>query len=80
LHDLHPTQITLGKRKVEQKRAELKAMAAKERDAHMAAQLYPAVKGPSKKYYMLITTMRRWQRYWKAPRRSSSASYAISRS
>lgn len=53
LHDLHPTQITLGKRKVEQKRAELKAMAAKKRDAHMAAQLYPAVKGPSKKYYML---------------------------
>jgi hypothetical protein len=53
LQDLHPTQLTLGKRKVAQKRAELKAIAAKKRQAHMAAQLYPAVKGPGKRYYVL---------------------------
>ena len=53
LQDLRPTQLTLGKRKVEQKRAELKAIPAKRREAHMAAQLYPAVKGPGNKYYLL---------------------------
>ena len=52
LEDLHPTQLTLGMRKVEQKRAELKALPEKKRQAHMAAQLYPVVKGPGKRYYV----------------------------
>ena len=53
LQGLHPTQLTLGRRKVEQKRAELKAISAKKREAHMAAQLYPVVKGPGREYYVL---------------------------
>lgn len=53
LNELHPTQLTLGKRKVEEKRADLKKLSDKKRRAHMAAQLYPAVKGPDKKFYVL---------------------------
>lgn len=53
LQELHPTQLTVGKRKVDQKRAELKELSGKKRLAHMAAQLYPAVKGPGKQYYVL---------------------------
>ena len=53
LQELHPTQLTLGKRRVEQKRAELKELSEKKRQARMAAQLYPAVKGPGKRYYVL---------------------------
>ena len=53
LQDLRPTQLTVGKRKVEQKRSTLQAIAAKKREAHLAAQLYPAVKGPGKHYYVI---------------------------
>lgn len=53
LQELHPTQLTLGKRKVEQKRAELRDLSEKKRQARIAAQLYPVVEGPGKKYYVL---------------------------
>jgi len=53
LQELCPTQLTVGMRKVEQKRAELKNMSEKKREARIAAQLYPAVKGPDKKYHLL---------------------------
>lgn len=53
LQELRPTQLTLGARKVTQKRAELQELPEKKRHAHMAAQLYPAVKGPGKRYYII---------------------------
>ena len=53
LRSLRPTQMTVGMRKVAEKRRALKGVAAKKRPAHMAAQLYPAVKGPSKVFYII---------------------------
>jgi hypothetical protein len=53
LRSLRPTQLTVGLRKVAEKRHELKAMPAKKRQSHMTAQLYPAVRGPEKKFYIL---------------------------
>jgi len=53
LQELRPTQLTLGKRKVAQKRAELKELPEKKRRMRMAAQLYPAVKGRGKTFYIL---------------------------
>ncbi len=53
LRGLRPTQMTVGMRKVAEKRRALKGVAAKKRLAHMAAQLYPAVKGPNKVFYII---------------------------
>jgi hypothetical protein len=53
LGTLRPTQLTVGLRKVAEKRRELKALPAKKRQSHMAAQLYPAVRGPQGKFYIL---------------------------
>ncbi len=53
LRSLRPTQMTVGMRKVAEKRRVLKGVAAKKRLAHMAAQLYPAVKGPNKVFYII---------------------------
>jgi hypothetical protein len=53
LHDLRPTQLTVGMRKVAEKRRQLKTVPAKKRQTHMAAQLYPAVKGPGDAFYIL---------------------------
>jgi hypothetical protein len=50
---LRPTQLTVGQRKVDQKRRELAALPANKREARMAAQLYPAVKGPDEHVYIL---------------------------
>jgi hypothetical protein len=53
LDAMRPTQLTVGMRKVTQKRKDLKDMPARKRKAHMTAQLYPAVKGPDKRFYIL---------------------------
>jgi hypothetical protein len=53
LRSLRPTQLTVGLRKVAEKRSELKAISARKRQAHMAAQLYPAVKGPDGVFYII---------------------------
>jgi hypothetical protein len=53
LRKLRPTQLTVGLRRVAEKRQELKAVPAKRRREHMAAQLYPAVRGPGDVFYIL---------------------------
>jgi hypothetical protein len=53
LRSLRPTQLTVGLRTVAEKRNELKAVPARKRQAHMAAQLYPAVKGPDGVFYVI---------------------------
>jgi hypothetical protein len=53
LRSLRPTQMTVGMRKVAEKRRKLRGVAAKKRLAHMTVQLYPAVKGPNKAFYII---------------------------
>ncbi len=53
LPDMRPTQLTVGFRKVEEKRESWAAMNSKKRRAEMARQLFPAVKGPKGRLFIL---------------------------
>lgn len=53
LDELKPTQITIGLKEVEQKRQEFAALKPKQREAQMCQQLFPVVKGPKGKYFIL---------------------------
>ena len=53
LADLHPTQVTLGFRQVVEKRKTWVDLPAKKRRAEMENELFPVVKGPGGKLYVL---------------------------
>ncbi len=53
LHELRPTQISVGFREVAQKRKELAKLKPKERQEKMCEQLFPVVKGLEGKYFIL---------------------------
>src|ERR1700761_867360 len=53
LHELRPTQISVGFREVEQKRKEFAKLKPKERQTKMREQLLPVVKGLKNKYFIL---------------------------
>ena len=53
LKDLRPTQMTVGQREVEAKRREWADLPAKRRQQDMSEQLFPAVKGPKDRLYIL---------------------------
>lgn len=53
LEKLHPTQITVGKREVAQKRKQWNTMGRKPRIAALASHWFPAVYGPEDKYYIV---------------------------
>jgi hypothetical protein len=53
LADLRPTQITVGLRKVAQKRREFEGLSARDRQAYVTSLLFPAVKGPKQQYYII---------------------------
>lgn len=53
LDKLHPTQITVGKREVAQKRKHWGALGRKARIAALASHWFPAVVGPGNRYYII---------------------------
>ena len=53
LKELRPTQVTIGMREVGNKRAEWAALPKKHRLREMDQQLFPAVKGPKSKLFIL---------------------------
>ena len=53
LKTLRPAQMTVGLRKVKEKRKEWAALPAKKRKAQMARQLFPAVAGPKGRLYII---------------------------
>lgn len=53
LGELHPTQITVGKREVAQKRKQWSTMSKKARSAALASHWFPAIAGPEHKYYIV---------------------------
>jgi hypothetical protein len=53
LQELRPTQMTVGMRETDEKRREWKNLPAKRRAREMCEQLFPAVKGPKGRYYIL---------------------------
>nr|WP_256735221.1 ParB-like protein [Variovorax sp. dw_954] len=50
---LHPTQMTVGFKEVARKRKSWAKLAAKERRVAMSQQLFPAIEGPRKAFYIL---------------------------
>lgn len=53
LEKLRPTQITVGFKEVDKKRQSWAKLGRKERRDAMRRELFPAVKGPGKTYYIL---------------------------
>src|ERR1700761_7642422 len=53
LKQLRPTQMTVGFREVEEKRASWAKLGDKARRTEMDEQLFPVVKGPGKAFYLL---------------------------
>lgn len=53
LKDLRPTQLTFGQREVDAKRREWADLPTKRRQHEMSEQLFPAVKGPKDRFYIL---------------------------
>jgi hypothetical protein len=53
LADLHPTQITVGSAEVLLKRDQWAQLKRKEKDSTLASHWFPAVKGPSGRYFIV---------------------------
>ena len=53
LDKLHPTQITVGKHEVEQKRKEWRRLSKKSRNSTLVNHCFPAVAGPDQRYYIV---------------------------
>jgi hypothetical protein len=53
LKDLRPTQMTIGLREVDEKRKDWAKLTPKRRRREMSDQLFPAVKGPRGRLYVL---------------------------
>jgi hypothetical protein len=51
--DLRPTQMTLGMREVERKRAEWKNLAPAQTGAFLGSHMIPVVRGPKSRYYII---------------------------
>lgn len=73
IHDLHPTQITVGMIEVHDKKKHLAALSAAEQKAFMQAHPIPAVVGPAGSCSSPITTI------WDAPRSKRASPAAFSR-
>ncbi len=52
IHDLHPTQLTVGMIEVQDKKKHLASLSAKEQQAFMQAHPIPAVTGPGGKLFI----------------------------
>jgi hypothetical protein len=52
IHDLHPTQLTVGMIEVQDKKTHLASLKPKDQQAFMEAHPIPAVEGPGGKLYI----------------------------